>query len=225
MFNAIHFGKTVSELRRKHNMSQMDIASKMEVSFQAVSNWERGVSMPDISRLPELAQLFSTTVDELLGEKQDTCDTRDKHEADSNPSQNTEPYEPVKIRRLKDNVPTHLARVQEGKHLLSLINGCCAFEYDYDTGMSRDKNQLISNFLQDVQNCIDFSDELDIRLKFEVSNEIDQSLSELSNVDIWVFAARENRIVTGGVGTPDNFPVLIIRILNSNNESIIKTMC
>ena len=40
----------------------------MGISFQAVSNWERGNSMPDISKLSELAEIFGVTLDELLGE-------------------------------------------------------------------------------------------------------------------------------------------------------------
>ena len=39
----------------------------MGVSFQAVSNWERGASMPDIGKLPELARALGVSVDELLG--------------------------------------------------------------------------------------------------------------------------------------------------------------
>ena len=38
----------------------------MGVSYQAVSNWERGNSMPDISKLPELAGIFRVSVDSLL---------------------------------------------------------------------------------------------------------------------------------------------------------------
>lgn len=52
-------------------MTQMELADKMNISFQAVSNWERGSSMPDIAKLPELAQLFDVTIDDLLGEKSD----------------------------------------------------------------------------------------------------------------------------------------------------------
>lgn len=66
-FDMQRIGQTISRLRREHNMTQMALADAMGVSFQAVSNWERGQSMPDISKLPELATLFSTTIDELLG--------------------------------------------------------------------------------------------------------------------------------------------------------------
>ena len=66
-FDMHRIGQTIARLRREHNMTQMQLADEMGVSYQAVSNWERGQSMPDISKLPELAELFTTTIDELLG--------------------------------------------------------------------------------------------------------------------------------------------------------------
>ena len=69
MFNMQRIGKAISALRKGENMTQMELADRMGISFQAVSNWERGNSMPDISKLPELAEIFGVTVDELLGEK------------------------------------------------------------------------------------------------------------------------------------------------------------
>ena len=66
-FDMHRIGQTIARLRRARNMTQMTPADEMGVSFQAVSNWERGQSMPDISKLPELADLFGTTIDELLG--------------------------------------------------------------------------------------------------------------------------------------------------------------
>lgn len=69
MFNMKNVGFKISELRKQHNMTQMELADRMGISFQAVSNWERGSSMPDISKLPELAQIFHVTIDEILSEK------------------------------------------------------------------------------------------------------------------------------------------------------------
>ena len=66
-FDMHRIGQTIASLRREHNMTQMALADAMGVSFQAVSNWERGQSMPDISKLPELSELFGTTIDALLG--------------------------------------------------------------------------------------------------------------------------------------------------------------
>lgn len=69
MFNMQRIGKKISHLRKLKNMTQMELADKLGISFQAVSNWERGISMPDIQYLPELADILEVYVDELLGEK------------------------------------------------------------------------------------------------------------------------------------------------------------
>ena len=69
MFDMQKVGKRISVLRKKVNMTQMELADRVGISFQAVSNWERGNSMPDISKLPELAEIFGISVDELIGEK------------------------------------------------------------------------------------------------------------------------------------------------------------
>ena len=67
MFDAVEIGRRISRLRKEKDMTQPALADCMGVSFQAVSNWERGASMPDIGKLPELAQALGVSVDELLG--------------------------------------------------------------------------------------------------------------------------------------------------------------
>ena len=57
----------IREARISQNMTQMNLADAMEVSYQAVSNWERGNSMPDISKLEPLCQILHISMDELLG--------------------------------------------------------------------------------------------------------------------------------------------------------------
>ena len=69
MFDTVKIGRKISQLRKTKDMTQMELADAMGVSFQAVSNWERGNSMPDISRLGQLAQVLDTTVDQLLGQE------------------------------------------------------------------------------------------------------------------------------------------------------------
>lgn len=75
MLNMERVGRKISELRKAQNMTQTELADKLEISFQAVSNWERGNSMPDISKLPELAGLFGVSIDELLGEKSELVES------------------------------------------------------------------------------------------------------------------------------------------------------
>ncbi len=74
MLNMQKIGKKISLLRKEQNMTQMELADRLNISYQAVSNWERGNSMPDISKLPDLAKIFEVSLDELLGEKSTLID-------------------------------------------------------------------------------------------------------------------------------------------------------
>ena len=75
MFNMMNVGRTISALRREKNMTQMELADRLGVSFQAVSGWERGKSMPDVSRLPEVAELFGVSIGRILGEEAPLVDS------------------------------------------------------------------------------------------------------------------------------------------------------
>lgn len=67
MFDTSTIGRKIKQARIDLNMTQMNLADLMGVSYQAVSNWERGNSMPDISKLADLCAALHITVDELLG--------------------------------------------------------------------------------------------------------------------------------------------------------------
>ena len=61
------FGMKLSDLRKKNGMTQLDLARAPGVSNQAVSKWEAARCCPDIQLLPDIADCFGITVDELLG--------------------------------------------------------------------------------------------------------------------------------------------------------------
>ena len=69
MFNMTQVGGNICRLRKAAGYTQMELADTLGISFQAVSNWERGVSMPDISKLNELSELFGVSIDEILENK------------------------------------------------------------------------------------------------------------------------------------------------------------
>ena len=60
------FGNFLSELRKEKGFTQRELAEKLFVSDKAVSKWERGQSLPDISLLTPLSQLLGVSVAELL---------------------------------------------------------------------------------------------------------------------------------------------------------------
>ena len=59
-------GRHIRELRQKKGLTQSEFASLLSVSFQAVSNWERGITPPDIENLVRIASYFGVLVDSLL---------------------------------------------------------------------------------------------------------------------------------------------------------------
>ena len=59
-------GMMISSLRKAKGMTQLELAEKMGVTDKAVSKWERDLSYPDINTIPKLADLFDTSVDELM---------------------------------------------------------------------------------------------------------------------------------------------------------------
>lgn len=61
------FGQRLARLRKGLGLKQEDIANKVNISAQAVSKWENDISSPDISILPELADILQVSLDELLG--------------------------------------------------------------------------------------------------------------------------------------------------------------
>ena len=62
----IKIGNYIKELRIKNKLTQKDLADKLCISFQAVSKWELGETLPDTSILLDLAKILNTSVDLIL---------------------------------------------------------------------------------------------------------------------------------------------------------------
>lgn len=61
--------KNICELRQMNNMTQLDLAEKLNYSDKTISKWERAESSPDISVLVEIAELFGVSLDYLVKDK------------------------------------------------------------------------------------------------------------------------------------------------------------
>ena len=62
-------GANIVTFRKRIGLTQAKLAERLNYSDKAVSKWERGESMPDVLTLVQLAELFDTTVDELLRDR------------------------------------------------------------------------------------------------------------------------------------------------------------
>lgn len=64
--NQIEIGRFITECRKSMNMTQSDLANRLGITNRAVSKWERGNSIPDVSIMLELCEILNISVNELL---------------------------------------------------------------------------------------------------------------------------------------------------------------
>ena len=61
----MNLGNKITELRKKNNLSQEDVAEKVGVIRQTISKWELEETTPDIKQAKELSKIFNVSLDEL----------------------------------------------------------------------------------------------------------------------------------------------------------------
>ena len=67
----INLGRIIKQLRADQSVTQEELAEYLGISFQAVSKWETGTTLPDITLLPKLAAFFGVRIDELFSVSHD----------------------------------------------------------------------------------------------------------------------------------------------------------
>ena len=81
--NQEKIGKFIAEKRKEEKLTQEQLAEKLNISKNAVSKWERGLNLPDVSIMQELCKILKITLNELfIGEK--ILDEQYKEVADNN---------------------------------------------------------------------------------------------------------------------------------------------
>ena len=74
------FNEKLKMLRKENNLTQEELAEKLNVSRQAITKWESGDGTPDIENLKQISILFNTTIDELVKEdKNITTEIKEKY--------------------------------------------------------------------------------------------------------------------------------------------------
>lgn len=133
-----------------------------------------------------------------------------------------ERIEPLKILHQKDYQNIMLHKIDEGKQLISYIDGTCGINYDEET-QTLEEVKLVGEFVQYVKEIMDFDDLIDEPYDRIMSGfNLTQSIKELDDAGFWVFAGKENQKLVGGIGDPTLFPVLIMRIVRKESSEIIK---
>lgn len=109
-------GVFISELRKSRNMTQKELAEKLNVTDKAVSKWERGAGYPEITILPCLADVLGVTTGELLlGER-----------AEAEKETQNEDAEPIVRRTVEYAAQSHTQKRKNGK-LIAFYSVSIAF--------------------------------------------------------------------------------------------------
>ena len=70
--NQEKIGQFIKKIREENKLTQKELADRLGVTYQAVSKWENGKNVPDISIIKEMSKMFNIDIDEILdGEKKD----------------------------------------------------------------------------------------------------------------------------------------------------------
>ena len=97
--NQEKIGKFILDLRKEKNMTQNELADKLGITDRAISKWENGRGMPDLSLLMPLCEILGISINELLsGEKLNKQNYQEKLEENFI---NTIDYTDKKIRKIK----------------------------------------------------------------------------------------------------------------------------
>lgn len=79
----VKIGKFIAEKRKEKKLTQEQLAEQLNISKNAVSKWERGLNLPDVSIMQDLCKILGITLNELfIGEK--IVDEKYKEVADNN---------------------------------------------------------------------------------------------------------------------------------------------
>ncbi len=130
---------------------------------------------------------------------------------------------PVRLRRIKQNIPSFLSRLTTGKEVLDLVSNAMGYSFDHDELKSQQEVDLVGGFLQTVQDWGDISAAMEAGERVQTAYSLTASLRELEENGFLAFGAREVQLLEGGIqAVPSRWPVSILRILRRDNAEKLR---
>ena len=77
--NQEKIGNTIKNIRTKNNLTQKEFADSLGVTYQAVSKWENGKNLPDISIMKDISKKYNIDINELLETEEETKNKRNSN--------------------------------------------------------------------------------------------------------------------------------------------------
>ncbi len=129
---------------------------------------------------------------------------------------------PIRLRRVKQNIPSFLSRLTTGKEVLDLVTNAMGYSFDHDELKSQQEVNLVGGLLQVVQDWGDLSADLEAGDRVRTAYSLTESLRELEQNGFFVFGGREVQLLEGGIQPePSSWPIAILRVLRQDNQVIM----
>lgn len=129
---------------------------------------------------------------------------------------------PIKFYREKGYQDIKLRRVQTGADLLGYTSRVAAMEFTNDEPKTREEAKLIADFFQTIHENVDADALFEPGDRVMIGFELNDVIKQLEDAGFWIFAAQEKRKMVGGVKKqPEDFIVLLLRVVRETNEGIM----
>ena len=197
----MNIGKTIAALRKEKNMTQSEVADKLGVSYQAVSKWERDESLPDITLLPSIADLFGITIDQLLRgglnmNEQEVVHAKEIVESVKNDPVN---YEVIQMDQpaIEENTPNDLGnRISEFVNKTITDSFASAFEGLMPLMKPNKIKKMVKDYKADFKsfsgNAYEYMDDESVNQLFDSIDSVDEDTYE-KMVEIFVLCDLSTR--------------------------------
>lgn len=132
-----------------------------------------------------------------------------------------EECKPLRIKRIKENIPEYLNRITSGKEVVNLMHNVMAYDFDYDDLESSEEVDLVSEFFAEVQNVGDLMDVLETGDRVQEAYRMTKYIKEIESKGFLLFGGYERQILEGGIGNKQSYWNLVfLRVVRPENELI-----
>jgi len=128
---------------------------------------------------------------------------------------------PMKVKRIKENIPDRLTRLTNGREILNLVTGCAGGSLDNDELTTQEEVDLVSSFFQSIRDWCDLGIDADPSYRIQLEFNLTEAVKGIEEAGFFVFGAREMRRLEGGIGDPSPFLVSMIEVLRQTNPDIV----
>jgi hypothetical protein len=131
---------------------------------------------------------------------------------------------PVKIRRIKQNIPTALLRLMSGKEIIGLIADGHSLITGNDELRSQEEVDLVGAFFQDVHDWGDIWDDVEPSHKVSTEYQLTKAIQGLEEAGFFVFGAKEIQKLEGGSFEDGaNWVLVTLRVVRKGSAEIVTT--